>query len=47
MDMRKGANDDVIVTDVRTRGEKVTRIVNIYDQKDMQLGERPARKLRW
>jgi endonuclease/exonuclease/phosphatase family metal-dependent hydrolase len=46
-DLSKGGNDDVIVTDVRRRGEKVTRIVNIYDQKDTQSRERPARKLRW
>jgi hypothetical protein len=28
-DMRRGANDNVIATDVRRRGEKITRIVNI------------------
>jgi hypothetical protein len=46
-DLSKGGNDDVIVTDVRRRGEKVTRIVNIYDPKDAQSRERPAQKLRW
>jgi hypothetical protein len=46
-DLSKGGNDDVIVTDVRRKGEKITRIVNIYDQNDTQSRERPARKLRW
>jgi len=44
-DLSRGANDDVIATDVRRRGEKIMRIVNIYDQKDAWSGERPARKL--
>jgi len=35
----RGANDDVIVTDVRRRGENITRIVNIYDQRETQSGE--------
>jgi len=49
MDLSRGANDDVIATDARRSGEKITRIVNIYDQKDAQLGERerPVRKLNW
>jgi len=47
MDLSRGANDDVIATDVRRRGEKIRRIVNIYDQKDARSGERPARKLDW
>ena len=46
-DQSTGANDNVIATDVRRRGEKITRIVNIYDQKDTRSGERPARKLNW
>jgi len=45
--LSKGGDDDGIVTDVRRRGERVTRIVNIYAQKDTQSSERPARKLRW
>jgi hypothetical protein len=44
-DLSRGANDDVIATDVRRRGEKITRIVNIYNEKDARSGERPARKL--
>jgi hypothetical protein len=48
-DLSRGANDDVIATDVRRRGEKITRIVNIYDQKDALSRDResPARKLIW
>jgi len=44
-DLSRGANDDVIATEVRRRGEKITRIANIYDQKDARSGERerPAR----
>jgi len=38
-DSSRGANDDVIVTDVRRSGEKITRIVNIYDQRDTPSGE--------
>jgi hypothetical protein len=33
-DLSRGANDDVIVTDLRRRGEKITRIDNVYDQRD-------------
>jgi hypothetical protein len=46
-DLSRGANEDVIATDVRRRGERITRIVNIYDQKNTHSGERPARKLNW
>jgi hypothetical protein len=44
-DLSRGANDDVIATDIRKRGEKITRIVNVYDQRDGQLGERLAQML--
>jgi len=46
-DLRRGAHDDVIVTDVRRRGEKITRIVNVYKQRDTQSGERQAQKVNW
>jgi hypothetical protein len=46
-DLSRGANDDVMVTDVKRRGEKMTRIINVYDQRDVQTGERRARKLNW
>jgi len=32
-DLSRGGNDVVIATDVRGRGETITRIVNVYDQK--------------
>jgi len=43
-DLSRGANDDVMATDLRRRGEMIIRIVNIYDHKDAQSGEtdRPA-----
>jgi len=44
-DLSRGANDDVIGTEGRRRGETITRIVNIYHQTDTQSGERPGRKL--
>lgn len=34
MDLSNGCNDDIIVTDIWRREEKVTRTVNGYDQKD-------------
>ena len=46
-DISRGANDDVIPKDVRCRGEKLTRIVNVYDQRDSQSGKRPAQQLNW
>ena len=41
-DLCRGANSDVIVTDIRRRGEKIMGIVNVYDEKDTQSGERHA-----
>ena len=32
-DLSSGADDVVIVTDIRRRGEKITRIFNVYDQR--------------
>jgi len=32
-DLSRGANEDVIATDVRRRGERIMRIVNVYDQR--------------
>jgi len=46
-DLSKGANDLVMVTDLKRRGERMTTIINIYDQSDVQTGERRARKLNW
>jgi len=46
-DLSRGANEDVIATNVKRRGEKITRIVYVYDQEHPQSGkrERPAGKL--
>jgi len=44
-DLSRGANDDVIVTDVQRGGEKMTRIINVHDQRDVRTGERLARKI--
>ena len=44
-DQGSGANDDVMGTDLKRRGEKMTRIINVYNQRDVQTGERRARKL--
>jgi endonuclease/exonuclease/phosphatase family metal-dependent hydrolase len=46
-DLSRGVRNDVIVTYVRKRGEKITRIVNVYDQRDMQSGERQAQRVNW
>jgi len=46
-DLGRGANEDVIATGVRRRGERITRIVKVYNQTNTQSGERPARKLDW
>jgi len=48
-DLLKVANNDVIVTHVRRRGEKTTRMVNVWHQTDALSGERerPAQKLNW
>ena len=42
--IRTGAHDYGIVSDVRRRGEKITRLINVYDQKGTQSGERQAQK---
>ena len=44
-DLGRGANDDVTFTDVSRRGEMIMRMVNIFDQRVTQSGERLARKL--
>jgi hypothetical protein len=44
-DQSSSANDDVMVTDVKSWGQKMTRIINVYDQRDVQTGVRRGRKL--
>ena len=48
-DLSRGANTDVIATDVSRRGENIPRILNVCNQQYSQLGEtkRPARDLNW
>jgi len=43
-DLSRGAKDNVIATDIRRRGERITRIINVYDQSNTLSGERPGRK---
>jgi len=43
--LSRGGNDDGIVTDAMRRGEMITVIVNIYNQRHMQSGERQAQKV--
>ena len=47
IDLSRNAGDDIIVVDIKRRGEKMIRIVNISDQKAREIGERPARRLDW
>jgi len=46
-DLSRCANDDVIATDVSRSGENITRMVNIYDERNGQSGERLAQKMNW
>jgi hypothetical protein len=46
-DLSRGANDNVIVSDMGRRGEKIMRIINIYDQCDMQTRARQAKNTNW
>jgi hypothetical protein len=46
-DLSRGANDYFIVTDVKKRGEKMTRGINIYDQREVRTRGRHARKINW
>jgi len=36
-DLSRGANDDVMVTDVKRSGEKMTRIIDVYDLREVQI----------
>jgi len=46
-DLSKYAGDDVIVVDIKRRGEIMIPIANIYNQRARETGERPARRLNW
>jgi len=43
----RSANQDVIATDVRLRGERITSIINMYEHMITQSGERHERRLNW
>jgi hypothetical protein len=40
-------NADVMVTDVTSRGEMMTRIINVYDHREVQTSERRVRMQNW
>jgi len=46
-DLSRGARNDVILTDVKRKVEQMTRIINMYDQRDMQTGKRHRMKNNW
>jgi len=46
-DVSRGANDDVVTTEVSRRRGTIIRIVNVYNQWNTPQGERPAWKLNW
>jgi hypothetical protein len=46
-DLSRGTNNVVMVTDVKKTAEKMTRIINVYDQRDVQTGERRVKKINW
>jgi hypothetical protein len=46
-DLSRGANDDVMVTDIENRGEKITRIINVYKPRDVLTAERQVTKQNW
>jgi len=46
-DLSKNTLSNVIMVDIKTRGEKMTRIDIIYDEREGETGERPARRLNW
>jgi len=46
-ELSRGANDDVMVTDVKGRTEKMTRIINICYRRDILTGESRVRNLNW
>jgi len=45
--LSKKAVGDVNVVDINTRGQKMTWIVNVYDKREGETGERSARRLNW
>jgi len=46
-DLSRGVNEDVIVTDVTRRGEKMMKVITKYNQRDVRTRDRHARKINW
>jgi hypothetical protein len=46
-DPSRGTNNDVIVTYIRRRVEKMIRVITIYDERDVRTRERQVRKTSW
>jgi len=46
-DLSKGAKDDVIVIDDKRTGDEMTKMINIYNESDLQTVVRQARKINW
>jgi len=45
-DLSKNTVSDIIVVDIETRGHMMKTIVNMYDEREGETGERPARRLK-
>lgn len=45
--MSRNAAHDVLFVNIKSRGEKLIRIINIYDQEARETGERTSRTLDW
>jgi len=45
--LSRGANNDLVVTDVQRRREKMTGMINIYDQNAVRTEDRQERKINW
>jgi hypothetical protein len=46
-DLSNKAAGDIILVDIKRRGEKMTMIVIIYDQREGETEERPSWRLNW
>jgi len=46
-DLSKHTLDDTLGVDITRRGEKMIKIVNIYNQRARETGEGPAKRLNW
>jgi len=46
-DLSRGANSYAIMTNKTLQAEMLIRMINVYDQRDLQTTERRARKFNW